>query len=92
MRRLFAIAVAVSMASYPSFAQTTAPAPEPTSPASAKSEDALSGKPTPKQDSGGKEKQPDGHEAGWIGHGKTPEEVKAESGRNETEGQGVKKP
>ena len=37
------------------------------------------------------EKQQQGHELGWTGHGKTPEEVKAESGRNETEGE-VKKP
>ena len=64
----------------------------PASPATAKSEDALSGKTPPKDERGGKEKQIEGHESGWVGHGKTPEETKAEPGRNEVEGQGVKKP
>jgi hypothetical protein len=92
MRLTLAIAVAASMTAYPVFAQTAPPAPEPMSPATAKSEDALSGNPPPKDERGGKEKQVQGHEAGWAGHGKTPEETKAEAKRNEAEGQGLKQP
>ena len=91
MRLTLAIAVAASITAYSAFAQNTPPVPEPTSPATVKSEDALSGKTPPKDERGGKEKQQQGHESGWTGHGKTPEEAKAESGRNETEGE-VKKP
>jgi hypothetical protein len=94
MRLMLAIAVAASMIAFPCSAQNPAPVPEPQpkSSATAKSEDDLSGKTPPKDERGGKEKQQQGHESGWTGHGKTPEETKAEPGRNEVEGQEMKKP
>jgi hypothetical protein len=101
MRLILAIAVVASMAACPSFAQTAlpapepqtaSPAPEPTSAAAAKTEDALSGKTPPKAEGGGKQEQPKGPETGWGGHWKTPEEGKAQAGRNEAEGQSVEQP
>lgn len=89
MRLMLAMAVAVLMAASPGFAQNTAPAPEPTSPNAAKTEDAMSGKTTPKGARSGK--QEDGNETGWGGQWKA-EDGKADSSRNEAEGKSVKQP
>jgi hypothetical protein len=89
MRLMLAMAVAALMAASPSFAQNTAPAPEPTSPNAAKTEDAMSGKTPPKDARSGK--QEDGNETGWGGQWKA-EDGKAEASRNEAEGKSVKQP
>ena len=88
MRLTLAIAVAASVAAGAAFAQTASPPPEPTSPNAAKTEDALSGKTPPKDES--KKDPAKGTETGWGGQWKSPEEGKAQSGRNEGEGQSVK--
>jgi hypothetical protein len=92
MRLALAIALTAALAARPSLAQNAPPAPEPMSPASAQSEDALSGKTPAKGEQGGEKKPPEGTETGWGGQWKMPDEGKAEASRNEVEGQGVKQP
>lgn len=99
MRLVLTIAALAFAAVSPGIAQTlpppdqTAPTatPEPTAQNAAKSEDALSAKPTPQK---GEDKKEDtaGTQTGWSGQWKTPQDDKSEAHRNEAQGQSVKQP
>jgi hypothetical protein len=98
--RLISAIIAMALATAgPGFAQTLPPpdpaaattAPEPAGQNAAKSEEALSGKPTPQK---GEDKKEDtvGTQTGWSGQWKTPQDDKSEAHRNEAQGQSVKQP
>lgn len=99
MRLIFAIAAVALAAASHGMAQTLPPpdeaapttAPEPAAQNAAKSEDALSAKPTPQKGEDTKEDAV-GTQTGWSGQWKTPQDDKSEEHRNEAQGQSVKQP
>jgi hypothetical protein len=94
MRAISAIAALAFAVASPGIAQTLPPpdqtpptaAAKPDAQNSAKGEDALSGKPTPKK---GEDKTEDtaGTQTGWSGQWKTPQDDKSQAHRNEAQGQ-----